>query len=82
MYRADRTAYQESYTHDEDSRVINPSVEAKNKKEADVAESALHGPPEQWVVVFDVPEDATKFTLELKPSLFGSSAAAIIALDR
>ena len=36
MYRADRTAYQESYTHDEDSRVINPSVEAKNKKEADV----------------------------------------------
>jgi len=28
--------YQESYTHDEDSRVINPSVEAKNKKEADV----------------------------------------------
>ena len=83
MYRADRTAYQESYTHDEDSRVINPSVEAKNKKEADVwAESALHGPPEQWVVVFDIPEDATKFTLELKPSLFGSSAAAIIALDR
>ena len=82
MYRADRTAYQESYTHDEDSRVINPSVEAKNKKEADVAESALHGPPEQWVVVFDVPEDATKFTLELKPSLFGSSAAAIIALGR
>ena len=83
MYRADRTAYQESYTHDEDSRVINLSVEAKNKKEADVwAESALHGPPEQWVVVFDIPEDATKFTLELKPSLFGSSAAAIIALDR
>jgi hypothetical protein len=82
MYRADRTAHQESYTHDEDSRVINPGVEAKNKKEADVwAESALHGAPEQWVVVFDVPEDATKFTLELKPSLFGSSGAMVV-LDR
>jgi hypothetical protein len=30
MYRANRTAYQEAYTSDEDSRVINPSVESKN----------------------------------------------------
>src|SRR5438309_1787528 len=74
MYRADRTAYQEAYTNDEDSRVINPSVESKNKKEADKwAEAALYGPPEQWVIVFDVPENAAKFTLELKPSFFGSS---------
>jgi len=83
LYHADRTAYQESYTHDEDSRVIDPALEAKNKKEADVwAETALHSAPEQWVVIFDIPEDAARFTLELKPSLFGSSAAAIIALDR
>ncbi len=83
MYRADRTAYQEFYTHDEDSRVINPAVEIKNRKEADVwAESALHSAPEQWVVIFDVPEDAAKFTLELKPSLFESSASSVIALDR
>jgi hypothetical protein len=83
MYRADRTAYQSSYTHDEDSRVIDPAVETKNRKEADVwAESALHSAPEQWVIVFDVSEDAAKFTLEVKPSLFESSDTAIIALDR
>jgi hypothetical protein len=81
MYRADRTAYQEAYTSDEDSRVINPSVESKNRKEADKwAEAALYGPAEQWVIVFDVPEDAANFTLELKPSFFGSTAS--IALDR
>jgi len=46
MYRADRTAYQEAYTNDEDSRVINPSVESKNKKEADKwAEAALYALP-------------------------------------
>ena len=82
MYRADRTAYQESYTHDEDSRVIILASRPRTRKKQTCAESALHGTPEQWVVVFDVPEDATKFTLELKPSLFGSSAAAIIALGR
>jgi hypothetical protein len=83
LYIGDKTAYQESYTNDEESRVINPAVEAKNKKEADVwAESAMHSSPEQWVVIFEVPEEATKFTLKLKPSLFESSDTAIIALDR
>ena len=83
MYRADRTAYQESYTHDEDSRVIDPAVETKNRKEADVwAESALRSAPEQWVIVFDIPEDAARFTLEVKPSIFGSSDTPVIALDR
>ncbi len=32
MYRADRTAYQEAYTNDEDSRVINPSVDVEEQE--------------------------------------------------
>jgi hypothetical protein len=84
MYFADRSAYEEYYSSSVGSHEIDSQREAQGKKLADEwARGALLKAPEDWVIVFEIPQNARNFHLLIDTGTsWGRDLNATVKLDR